>query len=188
MKLGIKRVRHYHGKRLIYLCVDHVEDELALRGKESLGSIIKECSIKYSTHRTNIYRWWNFYNEWGEISITIKERMQKLKKKCKRRRNVQPRHVQALRDIVNIHPEYFLDKYAEELAHQTHATFSLATISRILKEELGLSLQVCNEVARQRNENKRILYQQALATLLSLFEDTNVVIYIDETHKDRSAS
>ena len=51
-----------------------------------------------------------------------------------------------------------------------------------------MSLQVCYEVARQRNHHERMLYQQALETLLSAFEDPSMLVYVDETHKDRNAS
>ena len=104
------------------------------------------------------------------------------------RRTVKRIHIRNLKRIIDNHPEYYLDEYAEELAHRTNATFSLSTISRILKEELGLSLQVCHEVARQRNEGERRLYQRALGKLLDTFKDLDVLIYIDETHKDRNSS
>ena len=43
-------------------------------------------------------------------------------------------------------------------------------------------------MARQQNEHERALYQHALETILSIFEDAGMLIYIDETHKDRNAS
>ena len=81
--------------------------------------------------------------------IVVNERIQKLRKKCKLRKRVKRRHIQALKLIVNAHPEYYLDEMVEELTHRTYATFSISTISHVLKEDLGLSLQVCHEVARQ---------------------------------------
>ena len=181
------RTQHHYGKRLVYSCVDYIEEELA-KEEHSLGKTIQNCAKKFSTPRANIYRWWNFYKDWGEIGIVIRKRMTQLRKKCKLRRTVTQLHIQALRRIVDNHPEYYLDEFAEELAYRTNSTFALSTISRVIKEEFNLSLQVCHEVARQRNENERKLYKHALCTLLSVFEDLGMLVYIDETHKDRNAS
>ena len=176
------RKRHFHGKRLIYLCIDCIEEGLG-NGKD-LTSLVKHCSEKYDVHRTNVYRWWRFYDEWGEIKAVIRERRMRLRRRYKTHRLVTRRHIQELKNIVDQHPEYFLDEYAEELLRRTHTSFSLPTISRILRQDLNLTLQVCFEVARQRNEHERALYLHALDSIVSVFEDPRMLIFIDETHKD----
>ena len=129
-----------------------------------------------------------FFSDWGEIRPVIQEKRRKIQKKYKIRRIVTRHHIQHLKEIVNEHPEYFLDELAEELLRRTHSSFSLSTISQILRNDLNLSLKVCFEVARQQNEHERALYQQALKNILSVFEDAGMLVYIDETHKDRNAS
>ena len=90
------------------------------------------------------------------------ERRKKLKQKFKHHRNVKLYHIEALKVIVEEHPEYYLDEFAEALLCKTHSLFSLSTINRMLKNDLNLSLQVCFDVAKQRNEHERALYLEAL--------------------------
>ena len=64
-----QRVRSYLGKRIIYACVDYIEDGIDEEGE--LAYLVKECSRKYGVHQSNVYRWWRFYSEWGEIKPVI---------------------------------------------------------------------------------------------------------------------
>ena len=81
-----------------------------------------------------------------------------------------------------------LDEFAHELARICGVFYHPSTISRILRNRLGYSLQVLEEIASQRNELLRSAYSNALKHLLTTTKNVKSLIFIDETHKDRSAS
>ena len=71
---------------------------------------------------------------------------------------------------------------------QEYVFYHPSTISRIIWRKLGYSLQVLQEIAQQRNNLLRQAYKDALANILNNGYDDGSLIFIDETHKDRSAS
>lgn len=149
---------------------------------------MKACSKKYGILKTNIYRWWKYYEAWGEIKPVLDEKMKKLKMKYKWTRGLNESHIAEIKRIVDEHPEFYLDEIAYEFCSATHIYFSISKISRILKNNLNYTLQVCYDVARQRDEEQRTVYKMALADLMNLHRDPKMLIYIDETHKDKNSS
>jgi transposase len=93
--------------------------------------------------------------------------------------------IEAISAIIDESPELYLDEITDRLARETGLYLSVSTIRRILTEKLNLSLQVCNEVARQMNELQRYNYRMALEALV---QHPKQVIVLDETHKDKNAS
>jgi len=59
--------------------------------------------------------------------------------------------VATLREIVDEHPEYYLDEIAEDLLIRTRIHLCIATIHRTLIEKIGYSLRVCYDSALQRD-------------------------------------
>ena len=106
--------------------MDYVEDGVIEGGKP--GEVMRECALRYHVAIGNIYRWYKFYTEWGIIKAELRDRRLRLKRKYKIRRVVKRHHVNELKKIVEEHPEFYLDEFAEALLHCTHTSFSLSTI------------------------------------------------------------
>ena len=170
-----------HGKRIISECVSFVEEKIQNGILPHQAYMI--CAQELKNSYSNIRRWFEFYIEWGEISAFIVERLRKYK--VKRMRSEQ--HVAELQRILDLHPEYYLDEFANELAFVTGVKYSVSTISRVLRYQLDYSLQVCYHRAAQRDAMKRNAYKTALAELL-FRGDPKMACFVDETHKDRNAS
>ena len=66
--------------------------------------------------------------------------------------------VEALRTILEDHPEYYLDEIADKLLNTTGKHLSISTIYRTLIEKLQYFLRVCYESALQRDKEHRHLY------------------------------
>ena len=163
--------------------------DTAIQSRFSFNSIVGECAKKYAVHRANIYRWWAFYVNWGEIHIVIKERMKFVRKKYKLGSSrMNPTHLEELKRILDVHPEFYLDEFMEELASRTGVYYSISTISRTLRQKLNYSLKVCYERATQQCEALRGCYRSAVHGYLDNHKDPPMLIFIDETHKDKNAS
>ena len=93
--------------------------------------------------------------------------------------------INTLKEIVDKKPELYLDKISAELAERRNCFLSLPTISQVLKDRVGYSLQVCHDSAIQRNELERTRYKEALRVLV---HDVAELVFIDETHKDRNSA
>ena len=171
----------HHGRRLIYECVSFVETQVS-NGVLPYKAY-KRCAKKFSNNRYNIRRWYRFYVEWGELKIDLNKKLRKYRVLA----IVKDGHVNDLKRILEEHPEYYLDEFAAELASVTGMFYSISTISRVLRNELHYSLQVCYHKAIQQDAVRRDAYKIALAELMYA-KDARMVIFIDETHKDKSAS
>ena len=108
----------------------------------------------------------------------------KLMRKFGRTRTVTNELLSTLKAIIEEDPELYLDEIATELARRTKVFVPISTLHRILRIKLGLSLQVCYESALQRSEIERTQYQNALNAIVS--NTARQVVFIDETHKDRT--
>ena len=93
-----------------------------------------------------------------------------------------------LQRVVDDYPEDYLDEFVTSLARICGVFYHPSTISRLLRNRLGYTLQVLQEIASQRNEDLRNEYLSSLKTLLNPSMNLNALVFIDETHKDRSAS
>ena len=90
-----------------------------------------------------------------------------------------------LKVILNNHPEYYLDQFVHDLYKQTHILVSPSSVYRCLYHRLNYRLLAVQEIAKQRNEEDRELFKAALADVL---EHPNMLVLVDETHKDKNAS
>ena len=93
--------------------------------------------------------------------------------------------INGVRNIVEESPELYLDEIIEKLAQDIGVYLPHMAVYRILTDKLRTSLQVCTEVATQRNKEERRQYRHALDLLV---QHPNQVLVLDETHKDRNAS
>ena len=176
-----------HGIRVVATCMGYVEN--LIDNGYSVTSAIQSCVDKFNIAKTNIWRWWKVYFNYGEIHIVLNIRMKMLRKKYGvARRTLSENHLYELKRIVIEHPEFYLDEFVAELARITGVYYHPSTISRLIRRRLGYTLQVLQEIAIQRDEILRKAYNDALHQLLSVKSDPRVVVFIDETHKDRNSS
>ena len=105
--------------------------------------------------------------------------------RCLPTKIITPAIIRSVKQIVDDHPEYYLDEIQNELCHRMNILLSISALHGILTNKLGYTLQVCYEAAAQRNEGERALYNSALHALTS---NVNQLVFVDETHKDRLAS
>ena len=130
-----------HGLRVVSTCVDFIEKEL-MEGT-SITNAMNECSQLYSIAKSNLWRWWKVYSNYGEIHIILNEQIKKLRRRygCARRK-ISDRHFNELQLLVDSHPEYYLDEYVSSLARKTGIFYHPSTISRTIRYRMGYTLQV----------------------------------------------
>ena len=182
----------HYGKRAVMDCVIFIENAFDYAAEHNIPihitEIVKVCSQEKSIPETNIFRWWKYYRENHEIHPIVNERMRNLGRRYKYCNSTNPAHIVEIKRIIERHPEYYLDEIAKEFAIVIGVMFSIAKISRLLRRHMGYSLQVCYHRTRQRNVDDRLLFQVALYLLLKVHMDPRMLIYVDETHKDRNTS
>lgn len=91
----------------------------------------------------------------------------------------------SLRGIVVAKPYLYLDEIRERLGFSTNRWWDASTIWRKVRDELNMSLQVVSMHAKQRDEEERQRYREGLQRWLV---HVNQLVFLDETHKGRSAS
>ena len=179
----------HHGKRTQEKMIEHINEYLYWNPSAVKNHAILYVSRQYHVPLTTLKRWYRHYLEWGEYPHVTFLKLKKFRKrygKCRRTNGVMTEEIiAAVNNIVEESPEYYLDEIMQKLAEDTGVYLNPSSIHRILTEKLNLSLQVCVEVATQRNELQRYLYKRALDVLV---QHPKQVIVLDETHKDRNAS
>lgn len=113
---------------------------------------------------------------WGEIG---------LQRNYRNERYWQTSDTDALRQIVTDKPSLYLDEIRERLGFQTARWWDSSTIYKKINEELKMSLQVVSIHAKQRDEEQRQRYRKGLDCFLAHVKQ---LVFLDETHKGRSAS
>ena len=150
---------------------------------------ISYASVLHQIPLSTSFRWYKHYLDWGEYPNETVTKLKAFKKKygsCRRTNGVMTDEiVNAVNDIVNESPEFYIDEIMQKLAEDTGVYVPATSVYRILREKLGVTLQVCVEVASQWNELQHYQYKLALDILVQHPEQ---VIVLDETHKDRNAS
>ena len=137
---------------------------------------------------TNTRRWWNHYLLWGETPSKTKQKLNKINRLAKKNKAtsiVTIAIINAIKEIADEKPELCLDEITEKVAEKSNCFLSLSTISRVLKNQVGYSLQVFYESAIQRDELERIIHKEGLRVLVN---DVVELVFVDETHKDRNSS
>ena len=143
-----------HGKRVEMDCICFIEEAFdassKLKTPMHITDIVEMCSRQFRVSRTNVFRWWGYYQEHFETKAVVREKMISLKRRYKwSSRSVNPKYILEVKRVIEEHPEFFLDEIAKEVSLATGAYFSLSKISRIICINLSSSLQVCYHRARQ---------------------------------------
>ena len=90
-----------------------------------------------------------------------------------------------LKEIVDTNPNYYLNELVFHFGMTCGKFFHHSTIQKYLIEKSGYSMKVSDTVANRQCEMDEIRFLQALEVYLQ--SDTERLITIDETHKDRNA-
>ena len=136
----------HYGPRQQLVCIGFVEQRMMdanITDALSLADHFRECSETHHMHERTIRRWWKSYMDWGLAPFEFKETMKKYKDKrkmYKRTTTVTDEIVEALREIIGLHPKFYLDEIAEELLSRTGKFLSVSTIYRTLTNKLQYSL------------------------------------------------
>jgi len=172
-----------------------------------IGAVsVKNCGINKWTIRS----WYKHYQKFGEVPAVSRRyrKNNKRKENKKRKRDFNtardldtevevrlvrrskrepwnPQELHVLKKIICESPELYLDEIQGEFKKWTSIKRPTSSIWRALKLHLNYSLQVVTRVAKERNENER---QEYLAGLRLACRNTKMVVFVDETAKDRNAS
>ena len=159
-----------------------------------LFSSHRQCFIaaskKFSVAIRTIYYWWNHFQFYEEMPSETREFYDELRKKAGYFRYSDtiydnPDLLQMLQDILNEHPEYYLDQFVHAFYRKSHILVSPSTIYRCLHNRLDYRLLAVQEIALQQNKADRELFKDAL---LQILEHPEMLVLVDETHKDKNAS
>lgn len=90
-----------------------------------------------------------------------------------------------MKDILDKHPEYNLDQLVHALYLKSNILVSPISIYRYLHDWLNYRILVFQEITQQGNEEDRELFRSAL---LEILEHPEMLILVNETHKDKNAS
>uniref|UniRef100_A0A7S3V5Z9 Tc1-like transposase DDE domain-containing protein n=1 Tax=Chaetoceros debilis TaxID=122233 RepID=A0A7S3V5Z9_9STRA len=180
----------HHGKKLQEDALIAIEEMYVRTPTETWSFVVKSAKEEHCipVPDNTIRRWWLHFEEYGEYPFETRKTMKflrKLGKKFKRTKVVTEDIVQCLKLITEEHPEFYIDEIQMAVCVQKRVFISEATLTRVLKEKLGYSLQVCYDSALQRSQSQRALYK---ASLKGLVRNANQLIFVDETHKDKAAS
>ena len=181
--------KYPHGRRMQEKCLAFIEERLpSLQSEDTIQDLLRLTVIEYKVPLRTLRRWYSHFQLFGEYPFETNSRMKKLRKlhrKCRVTKVITTEIIQCIQDIVDEHPEYYLDEIQTSLCSNMSIFISISTIHRILTDKLGYTLQVCYEAAAQRNESERSRYQTALECLTT---NANQLVFVDETHKDKQAS
>jgi hypothetical protein len=166
------------------------------RRRSRLESILKDACRKELPRLTTrtARRWFYWFVKYGVVPAEDRRIKRVQSKKGKQRYSrSQPisrgawTHVEtkALKNIIDIHPEFFLDEIQERLALMTGRKWSTKYLWERLVSDCNYSLQVATDRALQRNEEQRKEYKEAMDLWV---QRADQVLFLDETHKDRNSA
>lgn len=138
---------------------------------------------------SQLRRWWDHFLQFGD---TPAERRRAARIKYKpayvRRTNRghwKCRHTTILKQIVDAHPDYYLDEIQAKFAILSGEVWSCSMLWRNLQTELNYSLQVCVDKANQQDQAEVAAYFNSIDEFMVQPEQ---LVFVDESQKDRNSS
>ena len=95
------------------------------------------------------------------------------------------RETTMLKSIVDLDPGLYLDEIVKRLEDILGKKWNASLVWEKIRTKLEYSLQVVTDKALQQDENERSRYKAALSAVLVRPE---MVVFIDESHKDKNAA
>jgi hypothetical protein len=149
-----------------------------------------KATIVPQVHTGTLRRWFYFFMKYGVTQAEDKREGCKYSEPYRRTRRTRAagwtrEHTRTLKKLVDEHPDLYLDEIQSRFYAITRRFFSATTLWRKLHEEVGYSLKVAVDKAKQRDEEERSKYQKFLEEIVVRPEQ---LIYIDETAVGSNAS
>jgi len=152
-----------------------------------MDEIYEVCATKCGVHKSTCRRWWLSYEQYGEMPSETKEYEKKMSSKwLPKNAAISVDELIILRGIVDKRPEAYLDEIALSFGRRTGKFFRPSTIWKYMSNYLHYTLQALTAIAKQQDEMKRDLFKIGLEARLQ--EHPEMLILVDETHKDRNAA
>ena len=156
----------------------------------SLRKCLRVAADKFSVGLRTLYHWWKHYQFYDELPSETRAFYNSLKRRggyfrCGLNMFTDNHLLQMLKDTLLKHPEHYLDQFAHALYLKTNVLVSPSSIYRCLHDRLNYRILAVQEIALQRNQEDRELFKSAL---LEVLDHPEMLILVDETHKDKDAS
>jgi hypothetical protein len=129
-------------------------------------------------------RWVMHYIKFGETPEESKA-WQRMRQSGVRRRLWTDADTRKLKHIVDLEPGLYLDELVDRMETVTGKRWHYSVIWDKLRNQVGYSLQVVSDKAAEMDVEERESYMEAVKAAVIRPE---MLVYIDETHKDRSSS
>ena len=145
----------------------------------------KECQVSKSTAR----RWWLHFELYGELPFETEEYMRRISKKynfLSKSARLDHAELNQLKAILDNCPDLFLDEIAIVFGVQTGKFMHHVSLWRYITNTLGYSLQSLTESAAQQSEMTRDQFRVTLE--LMIHDKPEMLVMVDETHRDRNAA
>jgi hypothetical protein len=147
----------------------------------------KDNPLSMGIAESTLEGWWTVFQKYGSTPIEWQKLKVALTKKygaTRQRKIATPAIVDAIKVIIEVHPEYYLDEIQQALFIQGGRTWliSRSTIWRVLVEDLKWSYRLYQIISKQRDEQRREEYRQELGEI----DDPTMFVFLDESQWNRS--
>ena len=181
-------------------CIEHICDILGPDVYESyegsghrtrLQQAILETQQKIypSAKPLTIRRWWNHFIQYGDTpAMADRKEVRRYKRRYTRRTNRgrwTDEHTATLKEIVDDHPEFYLDEIQLTFCLQMQDDWSASYLWTRLIGDVGYSLQVVADRTYDADEQKQKEYLEVLEEHCL---HPSELVFIDESQKDRNSS
>jgi transposase len=191
---SVKWTKQPHSNRKQAEVIDFLESQGASHGDHveshsPQDCIFTQCGNACNVSKSTIRRWWKYFGLYGELPYEGKAREQRLKSKYNwlpPQAKIEEGELNILKALLEKEPHRYLDEISVALGRETGKYFSPSTVWRYATKYLNFSLQALTEKAAQRSELIREEFKIALQILLHNGPD--MLLLVDETHKDRNAA
>ena len=154
-----------------------------------ISRVFVQCEDETKVCRTVIRKWWIHFGQYGELPYETKAHFKRIRKKTHWlpiRSTINEAQLQQLKTIIDQSPSLYLDEIVVIFGIQTGMYFHPTTIWLYMTNHLDYSLQYLTERAMQRNQVERENFKHSLGFYLQ--NNPDMLIMVDETHKDRNAA
>ena len=175
--------------RVLSHLIDRVEYYNSINFPVPFDTLFTECANECDVSKATARRYWLHFELYGELTHETATFMKKMRRKygwLPESAKINTAELAILKQIVDNRPDLFLDEIAVVFGVQTGKFFHHTTLWRYITNHLNYSLQSLTERAAQQCEATRAEFKYTLD--LVLHEKPELLVLVDETHRDRNAS
>ena len=182
-----------HGPRMqakvISCLLEKIDFYESLQHDYPISRLFVQCEQEFGVCRTTVREWWNSFELYGELPYETREHMKRVQKKYKwlpEGAKINETELHQLKGIIDRRPDLYLDEIALLFGIETGKYVHHTTLWRYVTVHLNYSLQCLTERAMQQSEAERSDFKHSLELLLQ--DNPEMLVMVDETHKDRNAA